>query len=78
MVPTSPSTAAIAPPISIQIALSVGDPVNNLDTSELKELVACRPKIIRATPIINNATETILFIKAFGKATGKDSIYQAR
>ena len=35
--------AAMAPPMSIQTALSVGDPVKNLETSELKELVALTP-----------------------------------
>ena len=33
-------TAAMMPPMSIQIALSVGDPVKNLETSELNEFVA--------------------------------------
>lgn len=35
--------AAITPPMSIQTALSVGEPVKNLDTSEVKEFVALTP-----------------------------------
>jgi hypothetical protein len=31
--------AAMLPPRSIQMALSVGDPVKNLEKSELKEVV---------------------------------------
>jgi hypothetical protein len=31
---------ATRPPMSIQMALLVGDPVKNLETSELNELVA--------------------------------------
>jgi hypothetical protein len=38
--------AAVMPPINIQTALSVGEPVKNLDTSELKEFVALIPKIM--------------------------------
>ena len=38
------------PPINIQTALSVGEPVKNLDTSELKEFVALIPKIMSTTP----------------------------
>jgi len=50
------------PPISIQTALSVGDPVKNFDTSELKELVALIPITIKTTPPASKARATILFI----------------
>ena len=50
------------PPMSIQMALSVGDPVKNLDTSEPKEFVALIPKIMSMTPATSKATATILFI----------------
>jgi hypothetical protein len=39
-VPINPIDAATTPPISIQTALSVGDPVKNLEISELKEFIA--------------------------------------
>jgi len=57
--------AATSPPISIQIALSVGDPVKNLETSELKELVAWNPKIMSTTPPTSRAIEIILSITTF-------------
>jgi hypothetical protein len=38
-----PRTLARVPPITIQIALSVGDLVKNLETSEVKEFVAFTP-----------------------------------
>src|SRR5258705_8704528 len=58
-----PAMAATMPPMSIQTALSVGDPVKNRETSELKELVALMPKMIRATPPPSSARARILFIK---------------
>jgi len=53
---------AMIPPMSIQMALSVGDPVKNLDTSEPKEFVALTPKMMSTTPPTSRATATILFI----------------
>jgi len=53
------------PAISIQTALSVGEPVKNLETSELKELVALNPAMISATPPMRNMREMILFIITF-------------
>ena len=38
--PPKPSAAAPTPAMSIQTALSVGEPVKNRDTSELNEFVA--------------------------------------
>ena len=38
------------PPMSIQTALSVGDPVKNLAMSELNELVALMPMTMRTIP----------------------------
>src|SRR5512140_639960 len=63
-IPTRPTTAATAPPMSIQTALSVGDPVKNLETSELKELVALNPMMIRTMPPASSAGKMSLFIKA--------------
>src|SRR5688572_14658091 len=57
-----PAIAATMPPMSIQTALSVGEPVKNRETSELNELVALMPMIIRTTPPTSRAIEAILFI----------------
>jgi hypothetical protein len=57
--------AATIPPRSIQMALFVGDPVKNLEASELKEFVAWNPKMMSTTPPASNARETILFITGF-------------
>jgi hypothetical protein len=53
------------PPMSIQTALSVGDPVKNLETSELKEFVALMPTTMRTMPPTSRARDIILFIMAF-------------
>jgi hypothetical protein len=53
------------PPINIQTALSVGDPVKNRETSELKEFVALMPVIMSTTPPTSTAREAILFISSF-------------
>jgi len=58
----NPATAATMPPMSIHTALSVGDPVKNLDTSELNELVAFTPMTMRTRPPATRARERILFI----------------
>jgi len=58
-------TAAMIPPMSIQMALSVGDPVKNLETSELNEFVALIPMTMSTTPPMSRARETILFIMVF-------------
>ena len=46
-------------------ALSVGEPVKNLETSELNEFVALIPMTMSTTPPTSRARETILFIAAF-------------
>ena len=51
----SPTTAATTPAISIQTALSVGDPVKNLETSELKEWVALNPMMMSTIPPTSRA-----------------------
>ena len=51
--------------ISIQTALSVGEPVKNLETSELNEFVALTPTTMRTMPPAISAREMILFIMAF-------------
>jgi hypothetical protein len=50
--------AAAMPPMSIQTALSVGDPVKNLETSERKEFVALIPMTMSTTPPTSRARET--------------------
>jgi len=61
----SPTTAETMPPMSIQTALSVGDPVKNRETSELNELVALTPMMMSTTPPASSAREMILFIMDF-------------
>ena len=58
----SPTTAETMPPMSIQTALSVGEPVKNLETSELNEFVALTPTTMRTMPPASRAREIILFI----------------
>jgi len=65
MVNPRPTTVATAPTMSIQTALSVGDPVKNLETSEPKDSVAVIPNTRSTTPPTNRARETILFITTF-------------
>jgi hypothetical protein len=60
-----PMAAATMPPMSIQMALSVGEPVKNRDRSELKEFVALMPMMINTTPPTSRARERILFITSF-------------
>ena len=50
---------------SIQIALSVGDPVKNSETWELKESAALIPKTISTTPPASKASDIIRFIIVF-------------
>jgi hypothetical protein len=51
--------------MSIQTALSVGDPVKNLETSELKEFVALNPMMMSTIPPTSRARGIILFIMTF-------------
>lgn len=53
---------ANTPPISSQMALSVGEPVKKRDKLEPKELLALTPKIINRMPTTSSAIETGLFI----------------
>jgi hypothetical protein len=64
-VPIRPTKAAIAPPMSIQTAQLVGDPVKNRETSELKELVALTPMTISTIPPTSSTRAMILFMIAF-------------
>jgi hypothetical protein len=50
--------------MSIQMALSVGAPVKNRETSDPKDLVAFTPKTIRVMPPARSANEMSLFIDA--------------
>lgn len=63
--PVRPTIAAMIPPMSIQTALSVGAPVKNLETSELKESMAAIPKAMSTMPPTTSAKEMELFIMAF-------------
>jgi hypothetical protein len=54
---------ATIPPIIIHIALSVGEPVKNRETSELNDFVAATPKTTRTIPPARIAAEINLFIK---------------
>jgi hypothetical protein len=65
-VPASPTAVATAPPISIQTALSVGEPVKKRETSELNEFVAVMPIIIRTMPPTSRARDISLFITVRG------------
>ncbi len=51
-----------APPISSHTDLSVGEPVNARETSELNECDACKPKNNIMTPPTSSAMDTALFI----------------
>jgi hypothetical protein len=51
------------PPINIHIALSVGEPVKNRETSEPSDFYALIPKIISSTPPARSANEMTLFIE---------------
>lgn len=53
------------PPINNQTDLLVGEPVKNLDTSELNDSKAVTPMTINTTPTTNNATDIPLFINIF-------------
>lgn len=53
---------ATTPPTNIQTDLSVGDPVKNLDMSELNESMALIPSMIRVTPPMSRTVDMILFI----------------
>jgi hypothetical protein len=54
---------ATIPPISIHIALSVGEPVKKRETSELNDFVAETPKTTRTIPPTSIASKTALFIE---------------
>src|SRR5476651_1195439 len=60
--PSSPTTAAAAPPTSIHIALSVGEPVKKREMSEPNEFDALTPKIISRIPPARSASESGLFM----------------
>ena len=51
--------------MSVQTALSVGDPVKNLETSELKELGALNRMMISTIPPTSSARGMILYLTAF-------------
>ena len=60
--PNNPIIAAAIPPTSSKTVLSVGEPVNARDTSELNDSEALIPQPIKTMPTTNNATEILLFI----------------
>lgn len=55
----------IAPLIKSQMALFVGEPVKNRETSELNESEAFTPKIISRIPPARSARAIILFMFSF-------------
>ncbi len=59
--PARPTMLAAIPPISIQIALFVGEPVKKRETSELNELLEFTAKTINTIPPASSATEISLF-----------------
>ncbi|GDY13828.1 hypothetical protein LBMAG53_27060 [Planctomycetota bacterium] len=60
----NPLTAiSAAPPITIQIDLSVGEPVKNLETLEENESIAMRPKTTKAIPAMSRIKERALFTR---------------
>ena len=60
--PAKPMTAMTMPATSIQMALSVGEPVKNREMLELNELVAPMPMTVRTTPATRSAIDMGLFI----------------
>jgi hypothetical protein len=60
--PANPAIPITTPPINIQTALSVGEPVKNRETSELNEVVALMPRIVRTTPATRSAIAIGLFM----------------
>jgi hypothetical protein len=60
----NPITADAIPPTISQILLSVGEPVNVLETSDPNEWVAFTPQISSTTPITMSAIPTALSIEA--------------
>ena len=56
-----PTAAATQPPMIIQTALSVGEPVKKRETSELNEFVALIPRTRSMTPPMSRASESRLF-----------------
>jgi hypothetical protein len=70
--PTSPIMIATAPPTSIHIALSVGEPVKNREMSELNDFDAETPKIKRRIPPARIASDTALFMKESSLISGRE------
>jgi hypothetical protein len=50
------------PPTKSQIALSVGEPVKNRETPELKEFETFKPQITKTTPTTSNTMDIFLFM----------------
>jgi hypothetical protein len=63
--PKKPIAAAAIPPMSIQMAWSVGEPVKKRETSELNDFVAFAPITM---PPASRAMETALFVAGFPRA----------
>ena len=62
-VSVNPASAMTVPAISIHMALFVGVPVKNRDTSELNESMAVNPRTISTAPAPRSATEIASFIE---------------
>ena len=57
-----PKTAATAPPISIHIDRSVGEPVNARDTSDERDCDSLKPKMTSSKPAAISAMPIDVFI----------------
>jgi len=57
-----PRTAATAPPISIHIERSVGEPVKARDTSDVNECDSLKPNTSRSKPAAISAIPIAVFI----------------
>jgi hypothetical protein len=66
--PKKPIAAAAMPPMSIQTAWSVGEPVKKRETSELNDFVAFAPITMSTMPPASRAMETALFVAGFPRA----------
>jgi hypothetical protein len=58
----NPKTAEAIPPVSIHMDLSVGLPVKNRETSELKESAALIPNIVNTIPTTSSTIPNDLFM----------------
>ena len=70
--------AAAIPPSNRKMVLSVGEPVNARDTSELNDSEAVIPQLINTIPTTKSATDRLLFIMNFPEVSVKRSWNQGK